>query len=80
MFMEFRCQNEENCECQWEPKNRRFLFSEAQVKVALAKIKQNCWVVPLRNSGQELDLEDPCGYILTQDILRFYEDVLCFRI
>lgn len=54
MFMEFRCQNEENCECQWELENRRFLFSEAQVNVALAKIMQNRGVVPLGNSGQEI--------------------------
>lgn len=54
VFMEFRCQNEENCECQWELENRRLLCSEAQVNVALAKIMPNCWVVPLGNSGQEI--------------------------
>lgn len=64
MFMEFRCQNEENCECQWELENRRFLFSEAQVNVALAKIMQNHWVVSLGNSGQEIR----------------HEVVLCFHI
>lgn len=55
--MEFRCQNEENCECQWELENRKFLFSEAQVNVVLAKIMQNPWVVPLGNSGQEMETQ-----------------------
>lgn len=54
IFMEFRCQKEGNCECQWEPENRRLLFSEAQVNVALAKIMQKCQVVPLGNSGEEI--------------------------
>lgn len=52
--MEFRCQKEGNCKCQWEPENRRLLFSEAQVNVALAKIMQKCQVVPLGNSGEEI--------------------------
>lgn len=40
VFMEFRCQNEENWVCHWELENRRLLISEAQIHGASAKNAQ----------------------------------------